>query len=80
MGIKVAGEEGYQVLLGGGVDADQGLARELIPAIKFSELTPALHRLFEAYTSQRANDESFLQFTRSHSIDQLRTLCAQEPA
>jgi ferredoxin-nitrite reductase len=80
MGVKVAGEEGYQVLLGGGADADQGLARELIPAIKFSQLTPVLHRLFEAFTSQRAEHESFLQFTRSHSIEQLRTLCALEPA
>lgn len=80
MGIKVAGEEGYQVLLGGGADADQGLARELIPAITFSELTPVLHRLFEAYTGERANDESFLHFTRRHSIGELRTLCAQESA
>ena len=80
MGIKVAGEEGYQVLLGGGADADQGLASELIPAIKFSELTPVLHRLFDAYVSQRADDESFLQFTRRHSIGQLRTLCATESA
>ena len=80
MGIKIAGEEGYQVLLGGGADADQGLARELIPAIKFSELTPVLHRLFRVYVSQRADDESFLQFTRRHSIDQLRTLCATESA
>ena len=80
MGIKIAGEEGYQVLLGGGADADQGLARELIPAIKFSELTPVLHRLFRAYVSQRADDESFLQFTRRHSIDQLRKLCTTESA
>ena len=80
MGIKIAGEEGYQVLLGGGADADQGLARELIPAIKFSELTPVLHRLFEAYVSQRVDDESFLQYTRRHSIDHLRTLCATESA
>jgi ferredoxin-nitrite reductase len=80
MGVKVAGEEGYQLLLGGGADADQGLARELIPAIKFSQLTPVLHRLFEAFTSQRAEHESFLQFTRRHTIEQLRTLCALESA
>ncbi|HEY5211947.1 MAG TPA: NirA family protein [Acidobacteriaceae bacterium] len=80
MGVKVAGEEGYQVLLGGGADADQGLARELIPAIKFSELTPVLHRLFEAYAGERGEDESFLQFTRRHSIEQLRMLCTTEEA
>jgi len=80
MGVKVAGEEGYQVLLGGGADADQGLARELIPAIKFSELSAVLHRLFDAYTEERAADESFLKFTRRHSIEQLRMLCTTEAA
>ena len=80
MGIKVAGEEGYQVLLGGGVDADEGLARELIPAIKFAELTPALHHLMAAYTEQQTRGETFLHFTRRHSIDELRQLSQLEPA
>jgi ferredoxin-nitrite reductase len=80
MGVKVAGEEGYQVLLGGGVDSDQGLARELIPAIRYSALTPVLHRLFHAYTTHSIAQESFLQFTRRHSVDQLRALCGMEEA
>ncbi len=80
MGIKVSGEEGYQVVLGGGADADQGLARELIPAIKFTELTFVMHRLFAAYTALRSSGESFLHFTRCHSIDELRNLCSTEPA
>jgi ferredoxin-nitrite reductase len=80
MGVKVSGEEGYQVVLGGGADADQGIARELIPAIKFSELTPVMHNLFSAYTAQRSLEESFLQFTRRQSIDELRNLCSWEPA
>lgn len=80
MGVKVSGEEGYQVVLGGGADADEGLARELIPAIRFGELTPVLHNLFRAYTTQRAPDEPFLSFTRRHSLDELRTFCQLEPA
>ncbi len=36
MGVKVGGEEGYQVVIGGGADNDQGMARELIPAIRFA--------------------------------------------
>lgn len=80
MGVKVAGEEGYQVVLGGGADADEGLARELIPAIRFSELTPILHNLFAAYTAQHTPGESFLNFTRRHSIGELRDLCQLEPA
>jgi ferredoxin-nitrite reductase len=80
MGVKVGGEEGYQVVLGGGADGDEGLARELIPAIKFTDLTPVLHRLFEGYTQHRNSDEDFLNFARRHTTDELRTLCNLEAA
>jgi ferredoxin-nitrite reductase len=72
MGVKVAGEEGYQVVLGGGADNDQAIARELIPAIQFTDLQPKLESLFTAYTAQRAPEETFLDFTRRHPIAQLQ--------
>jgi ferredoxin-nitrite reductase len=72
MGVKVSGEEGYQVVLGGGADSDQAIARELIPAIKFTDLQPKLEGLFTAYTAQRSPGETFLDFTRRHSIAQLQ--------
>jgi ferredoxin-nitrite reductase len=81
MGVRTGGEEGYQVVLGGGSDCDEGIARELIPAIRFSELPPVMEQLFEAYTTQRREEESFLDFTRRHSITELRSFCAiKEPA
>ena len=76
MGVKVEGGEGYQVNLGGGADGDQGIARELFAAMKYPEVQPTLHRLFAGYAAQRDIDESFLQFARRHSIDDLRVLCA----
>jgi ferredoxin-nitrite reductase len=78
MGVKVGGEEGYQVVLGGGSDQDQGLARELIPAIKFSDLEPVMHRLFHAYTENASSKESFLEFTRRHEISELKRFCRFE--
>jgi ferredoxin-nitrite reductase len=75
MGVKVGGEEGYQVVLGGGSDQDQGLARELIPAIRFTELTPVMDRLFRAYKTKRTAGESFLHFSRRHSIAELQAFC-----
>jgi len=75
MGVKVGGEEGYQVVIGGGADQDQGVARELIPAIRFSELGPKMESLFAAYTTQREANESFLSFTRRHEIAQLHAFC-----
>lgn len=75
MGVKVGGEEGYQVLIGGGSDQDQGLARELIPAIRFTEFTSKIESLFATYVQQRRPEESFLAFTRRHTIAELQSFC-----
>ena len=75
MGVKVAGEPGYQVNLGGGADHDQGLARELFAAMKWTEVQPAMHRLMAAFQATRNDEETFLAFSRRHSVDDLRTLC-----
>ncbi len=75
LGTKIGGEEGYQVVIGGGCDQDKGLARELIPAIPFRELPPVMERLFSAYTERRHGDESFLEFSRRHSIEELKSFC-----
>lgn len=72
LGTKVSGSEGYQVVIGGGSDHDRGLARELIPAIAYDDLPPALESLFAAYMEQRSSGESFLAFSRRHSIDALQ--------
>jgi ferredoxin-nitrite reductase len=75
LGTKIGSEEGYQVVIGGGCDQDKGMARELIPAILFRELPPVMERLFSAYTERRHGDESFLEFSRRHSIDELKSIC-----
>jgi ferredoxin-nitrite reductase len=75
MGVKVAGEEGYQVNLGGGADADQGIARELFAAMPYPEVAPALHHLMGHFTSTHRPEESFLQFSRRHNVDELRAMC-----
>lgn len=72
LGMKVGGEEGYQVLLGGGTDERQGLGRELIAAIRFDDLPRAMERLLAAYMAQRRDNESFLDYTRRHDIEQLK--------
>jgi ferredoxin-nitrite reductase len=75
MGVKVGGEEGYQVFIGGGADQDQGLARELIPAIRFTELPAKMENLLATYTQRRKSEESFLAFTRRHTIAELQSFC-----
>jgi len=80
LGTKVAGQEGYQVVIGGGSDQDQGLARELVSAVAYDELAPMLVGLFAAYVDQRNPQESFLEFSRRHSIPELQSfLTVKEP-
>jgi ferredoxin-nitrite reductase len=75
LGTKVSGEEGYQVFLGGGSDQDQGLARELIAAIPYSQLPPIMERLFGAYMERCNANETFLDFSRRHSVAELKSFC-----
>jgi len=76
MGMKVGGVEGYQVVIGGGSDQDKGLARELIPAITYSDLPAAMDQLFTAFTGRRVSNESFLDFSCRHSTAELQSFCA----
>ncbi|MBV8631102.1 MAG: NirA family protein, partial [Silvibacterium sp.] len=78
LATKVEGEEGYQVVIGGGSDIDQGLGRELISAIKFSDLPPAMEKLFASYMKLRRPEESFLSFSRRHDIESLKSFCSEK--
>ena len=80
LGTKVMGAEGYQVVIGGGADNEQGLARELLSSIAFSDLPPVLEQLFEAYVGRRMQDESFLDFSRRHSIEEVRAFVTLKEA
>jgi len=80
LGAKVMGAEGYEVVIGGGADHDQGLARELIPSVAYAELPPLLERLFRAYDERRKPEESFLAFSRRHTIDELKSFLALKEA
>lgn len=77
---KVGGEEGYQVFIGGGADHDQGLARELLPAIRFADLPSKMESLFTVYTKRREPKESFLSFARRHQIAELQSFCTPQEA
>jgi ferredoxin-nitrite reductase len=80
LGTKVAGAEGYQVAIGGGADQDQGLARELVSSVAYADLPPLLERLFAAYKQRCEPDESFLQFSRRHTIDELKSFLSSQEA
>jgi ferredoxin-nitrite reductase len=73
MGTKVNGAEGYQVVVGGGSDQDKGLGRELIPSVAYNDLPPLLETLFAIYMERHKPAESFLEFSRRHSVEELQS-------
>ena len=78
LGTKVGGEEGYQVLIGGGSDERQGLGRELAAAVRFADLPLLMEKLVGCFLRMRMEHESFLDFTRRHRIEQLKELLTGE--
>jgi ferredoxin-nitrite reductase len=73
LGTIVGREEGYEVWLGGGSDEGQGLGRYLM-SVRFTDLPPLLERLIQIFEERPQVDESFLEFTRRHKIEELREL------
>jgi ferredoxin-nitrite reductase len=77
IGAKVAeGEEeieGYHVHVGGGYGDEQALAREVLRDVKAADAPQVIERMLAAYLAQRADaNESFHQFTKRQSLEQLQ--------
>ncbi|MEO0511196.1 MAG: NirA family protein, partial [Verrucomicrobiota bacterium] len=74
--VKRDGEsvEGYNMVIGGGVDNEQGVARELQNGIPGDELPDVIEQILKRYMDEREKGESFLQFVRRHDVDYLKNL------
>ena len=68
--------EGYAVVLGGGVDERQAIAHEVFGGIAFDDLKPVLLNVLKTYLDKREGKETFWQFSRRHSADELKALFA----
>jgi ferredoxin-nitrite reductase len=66
--------EGYQIYVGGGEGAGQGIARQVYGALPFAAVPLTIERMLRTYLEHRNGDESFLAFTRRHDVDALRAL------
>lgn len=82
MGAQVEDEneelvEGYQVFVGGGWNDRRACGRELVGPTAFDQIPPIVERLIVGYQANRNhNDETFADFCRRHSIEELRELAA----
>lgn len=76
--VKVGDEsvEGYSVVVGGGVDDQQAIAKELFKGIAFEQIKPLLKNILERYLENRSEKEHFFEFNRERSVEELRSLYA----
>ncbi|WP_018970755.1 NirA family protein [Rubritalea marina] len=74
--VKIDGEshEGYSIVLGGGVDERQSIAHEVFPAMTFPEIQETLLSVLKVYQAKRVENETFWQFTRRHTLEELKEL------
>jgi len=78
LGIKVGEDlvDGYTIMVGGGAGSHRALARELYQNVPMAEVPARLERILAAYLARRSGAaESFQDFTRRHSVEELKRLC-----
>ncbi len=66
------GTEGYHVVVGGGMDHEQGIARELLRGVRASDIPATVEKLLADYTARKEQGETFVQWTRRHAIRELQ--------
>jgi ferredoxin-nitrite reductase len=75
IGAKLAdGSEGYHVVLGGGMDHEQGIARELFRGVRASEVNPLVDKLLATYADKKQRGETFIEWVRRHSVKELQEM------
>lgn len=81
MGVPVKNAEGetvdgYNIVMGGGVDDAQAIAREIWKGVAFTEIPALLEKLLTHYQATREKDETFISFTNRKTVEELAALNA----
>ncbi|MEY2879937.1 MAG: ferredoxin--nitrite reductase [Verrucomicrobiota bacterium] len=78
VGAKLAdGAEGYHVVLGGGMDHEQGIAREIFRGVRATEVNTLVEKVLITYETKKNLGETFVQWTRRHSVKELQEFLSQ---
>ena len=68
------GSEGYHIVIGGGMDHEQGTGRELFKGIRATELNPLVEKILLTYEAKKSSGETFVQWSRRHSLKDLQEI------
>ena len=66
--------DGYHILVGGGFGPDAALGREIYRDVKADAAPQTVERMLKGYLANRADDETFLAFTRRHEVEALQKM------
>lgn len=71
------GREGYHLVLGGGMDQEQGIAREIFKGVGHDELPGLVDHIIATYQDNNDTGESFVEWTRRHEVGEIQELLAR---
>ncbi len=74
LGVKVRGEDGYHVFIGGGFGAKQAVGRQIFTGVTASDLKPTLEKMLNGYLRRRATGETFQAFTVRQDLNTLQAI------
>ena len=74
LGVKVRGEDGYHVFIGGGFGARQAVGRQIFAGITANDLKPTLEKMLKGYLRRREPGETFQKFTARNDLNTLQAI------
>jgi ferredoxin-nitrite reductase len=75
VGAKLGdGTEGYHVVLGGGMDHEQGIGREIFRGVRAAEVNALVEKVLLTFEAHKQRGETFVEWSRRHSVKQLQEL------
>jgi len=78
MGAKTPdGADAFHVVLGGGMDHEQGIARELLRGVRAEEIPATVSRILSLYQDRRQRGETLVQWSRRHTLKELQEWYSQ---
>ena len=66
------GADGFHMVLGGGMDHEQGIAREVFRGVRATEVPALTEKILRTYNTRKTSGETFVQWTRRHSVKELQ--------
>jgi ferredoxin-nitrite reductase len=61
-------------VLGGGMDNEQGIGREIFRGVRAGEVNALVEKILSVYSERHEAGESFVQWTRKHTEGQVQDM------